>query len=119
MSPYEKACLFFSAKLRKRNLALSSYVHLCPFVSSNGIATSRHLRCKVTKSKFGTVQICPNLSIYVQLRHSKPLHLRCKVTKRKFGNVQICPILSIKFLSNSTFPLNCLVFVLFYIDISS
>ena len=44
--------------------ALSSYVHLCPFMSSYGIASSRNLRCKVTKSKFGTVQICPIMSIY-------------------------------------------------------
>ena len=43
--------------------ALSSYVHLCPFMSSYGIATSCNLRCKVTKSKFGTVQICPIMSI--------------------------------------------------------
>ena len=53
-------------------------------------------RCKVTKSKFGTVQLCPFVSIYVQLRHGNASFLfRCKVTKSKFGNVQICPILSI------------------------
>ncbi len=58
---------FFAAKLRKRKLALSSYVHLCPFMSSYDIASSRNLRCKVTKSKIGTVQICPNLSKFVHL----------------------------------------------------
>ena len=47
--------------------ALSSYVHLCPFMSSYGIVTSRNLRCKVTKLKFGTVQICPIMSKFVHL----------------------------------------------------
>ena len=47
--------------------ALSSYVHLCPFMSNYGIASSRNLRCKVTKSKIGTVQICPIMSKFVHL----------------------------------------------------
>ena len=56
---------FFAAKLRNRKLALSSFVQLCPFMSSYDIATSRNLRCKVMKSKFGTVQICPIMSKFV------------------------------------------------------
>ena len=97
LSPFSKL-LFHDAKLRKRNLALSafvricpemsafvrisfslqsyakenwhcpamsSYVHLCPFMSSYDITTSRNFRCKVTKSKFGNVQICPIMSKFV------------------------------------------------------
>ena len=98
----------------KRKFGTVTFCHyLSPFVTFQQIAFSC---CKVTKRKFGTVQLCPFVSIYVQLRYGNASFLfRCKVTKSKFGNVQICPILSIKFLSNSTFPLNCLVFALFYI----
>ena len=99
LSPFSEL-LFHAAKLRKRILALSafvricpemsafvrisfslqsyekknwhcpamsSYVHLCPFMSSYDIASSRNLRCKVTKSKIGTVQICPIMSKFVHL----------------------------------------------------
>ena len=37
---------------------LSAYVRKCPLLSAF------LFRCKVTKSKFGTVQICPIMSIY-------------------------------------------------------
>ena len=43
---------------------LSAYVRKCPLLSAF------LFRCKVTKKKIGTVQLCPFVSIYVQLRHS-------------------------------------------------
>ena len=66
MSPCEKAYLFFAAKLRKRKLAMSSLVQLCPFMSSYGIATpciyvAKLRNRNLAMSKF--VQICPILSI--------------------------------------------------------
>ena len=77
LSAYVRICPEMSAFVRisfslqsyeKKNWhcpAMSSYVHLCPFMSSYGIASSRNLRCKVTKSKFGNVQICPIMSKFV------------------------------------------------------
>ena len=77
MSAYVRICPEMSAFVRisfslqsyeKKNWhcpAMSSYVHLCPFMSSYGIASSHNLRCKVTKSKFGNVQICPIMSKFV------------------------------------------------------
>ena len=79
LSAYVRKCPEMSAFVRisftlqsyeKKNWhcpSMSSYVHLCPFMSSCGIASSRNLRCKVTKSKIGTVQICPIMSKFVHL----------------------------------------------------
>ena len=50
-------------------------------------------RCKVTKSKFGNVRICPNLSVFVGFRNDA--FSRCKVTKKKIGTVSLCHFVSL------------------------
>ncbi len=53
-------------------------------------------RCKVTKSKFGTVRICPHMSAYVRKCPLLSAFLfRCKVTQKKIVTVQLCPAMSI------------------------
>ena len=50
-------------------------------------------RCKVTKSKFGTVRICRFLSEFVGFRNDA--FSRCKVTKKDFGTVSLCQFVSV------------------------
>ena len=73
LSPFSKL-LFHDAKLRKRNLALSAYVRICPEMSafvrisfSLQSYEKKNWHCPALSS---FVQLCPFVSIYVQLRHS-------------------------------------------------
>ena len=69
---------------------VSVYVTLCHFMSLSDLLPLS--RCKVTKSKFGTVTFCHYLSPFVTFQQIA--FSRCKVTKRKVGTVRICPHMS-------------------------
>ena len=69
----------------------------------------RNVRCKVTKSKFGTVRICQFLSAFVSFCQfsEQCLVSRCKVTKSKFGTVSLCQSMSLC-VTLCHFPIYCL-----------
>ena len=69
---------------------MSVCVSLCHFMSLSDLLPLS--RCKVTKSKFGTVTFCHYLSPFVTFQQIA--FSRCKVTEKKFGTVRICPHMS-------------------------
>ena len=72
-------------------------------------------RCKVTKSKFGTVRICRFLSEFVRICRFLSVFVgfrndafsRCKVTKKDFGTVSLCQFVSV-YVTLCHFPIYCL-----------
>ena len=69
---------------------MSVCVSLCHFMSLSDLLPLS--RCKVTKSKFGTVTFCHYLSPFVTFQQIA--FSRCKVTEKKFDTVRICPHMS-------------------------
>ena len=98
LSPFSKL-LFHDAKLRKRNLALSAYVRICPEMSGN-VRFCPHFffAAKLRKEKLALssyVHLCPFMSSY---DIATPCIYVAKLRNRNLAMskfVQLCPNLSI------------------------